>query len=230
MSRTAEIIRLIAEKEGVSVAQLERQLGASNGVLSKAIKSNRDIQSKWLIQLLESYLHSSLENFLNNQGQPSVQKVDEEKILHKRSGERILQSQMIPVYDIEATAGITPILTNPNDQQPEDYIYIPGLPKVDGFISAAGDSMYPIIKAGDLVAFKQIVDIENIIPGEKYIIGIDLEGDEHILIKYIQRSDAGQDYLSLISYNTNHQTIDIAKERIQSIAIIKAILRFETNS
>jgi len=93
-----------------------------------------------------------------------------------------------------------------------------------------GDSMYPIIKAGDLVAFKQIHDVANIIPGEKYIIGIDLEGDEHILIKYLQRSSQGDDYLSLISYNENHQTIDITKDRIKSIAIIKAILRFETNS
>lgn len=229
MSRTAEIIRLIAEKEGLSISQLEKRLGASNGVFNKAVKTNRDVQSKWLIQLLESYLGGSLEDYLT-QDQPNVREVSEDAAIYKRDKERLLPPQMIPVYDLEATAGITPILTNPSDHQPEDYIYIPGLPKVDGFIAAAGDSMYPIIKAGDLVAFKQIHDVANIIPGEKYIIGIDLEGDEHILIKYLQRSSQGDDYLSLISYNENHQTIDIAKDRIKSIAIIKAILRFETNS
>jgi phage repressor protein C with HTH and peptisase S24 domain len=230
MPTAPELFQQIARLEGLSIREIENAIGASNGVVSKAIKSKTGVNSKWLIKLVEKFPHYSFDSLIKNDESVNVNQVSEDAAVYKRDKERLLPSQMIPVYDLEATAGITPILTNPSDHQPEDYIYIPGLPKVDGFIAAAGDSMYPIIKAGDLVAFKQIHDVANIIPGEKYIVGIDLEGDEHILIKYLQRSSQGDDYLSLISYNENHQTIDIAKDRIKSIAIIKAILRFETNS
>lgn len=45
----------IAEKEGITLTSLERQIGASKGVLSRAHNQNTDIQGKWLSKIVENY-------------------------------------------------------------------------------------------------------------------------------------------------------------------------------
>jgi hypothetical protein len=51
----AERIYIIAENEGITITGLERNIGASKGVLSRAIKNKTDIQSKWLAIIVENY-------------------------------------------------------------------------------------------------------------------------------------------------------------------------------
>ena len=41
-------IQEIALNEGITIGALERKIGASKGVLSRAINNGTDIQSKWL--------------------------------------------------------------------------------------------------------------------------------------------------------------------------------------
>ena len=48
-------IQEIATKEGISIGALERKIGASKGVLSRAISNGTDIQSKWLQIIVENY-------------------------------------------------------------------------------------------------------------------------------------------------------------------------------
>jgi hypothetical protein len=55
MSTLLTRIKEIAEKEGVTVGFIEKQIGASKGVLSRAIKNNTDIQAKWLQTIVENY-------------------------------------------------------------------------------------------------------------------------------------------------------------------------------
>lgn len=48
-------IQEIASNEGITIGSLERKIGASKGVLSRAIANGTDIQSKWLQILVENY-------------------------------------------------------------------------------------------------------------------------------------------------------------------------------
>ena len=48
-------IAKIAEKENISIGALERSIGASKGVLSRAIAHNTDIQAKWIQKIIENY-------------------------------------------------------------------------------------------------------------------------------------------------------------------------------
>ncbi len=113
-------------------------------------------------------------------------------------GHRILPSQSVPVYDITATAGLVPLFMQRESMQPVDYIHIPNLPRCDGAVYVVGDSMYPLIKSGDIVLYKQINDIPgNIFWGEMYLLSIDTEGEEYICVKYIQRSER-EGYIKLV--------------------------------
>ena len=89
-----------------------------------------------------------------------------------------------------------------------------------------GDSMYPLLKSGDIVIYKQVYNIEEgIFWGEMYLISVDIDGEEYISVKYIQKSDQGDDYIKLVSQNGHHQPKDIRKDRIRAIAMIKASVR-----
>jgi len=48
-------IKQFVDNQGISVRALESHIGASNGVISGALKKGKDIQSKWLSIIIDSY-------------------------------------------------------------------------------------------------------------------------------------------------------------------------------
>jgi phage repressor protein C with HTH and peptisase S24 domain len=136
-----------------------------------------------------------------------------------------VENQQIPLYDLEAVAGLVPLFNDTNQQTPIDYISIPNLPKCDGAVYITGDSMYPLLKSGDIVLYKQVNDILNsIFWGEMYLISIDVDGEEYITVKFIQKSEQ-EGSIKLVSQNQHHQPRDIEISRIKALAFIKASIR-----
>lgn len=134
--------------------------------------------------------------------------------------------QVIPLYNLEATAGLVELFQHYDENKPIDFLSIPNLPKCDGAVFVTGDSMYPLLKSGDIVVYKQVHNIEDgIFWGEMYLVAIDVDGDEYISVKYIQKSDIGDDYIKLVSQNGHHQPRDVRKDRIRALAMVKASVR-----
>ena len=65
--------------------------------------------------------------------------------------DRALPLQSVPLYSIEGTAGLVPLFAEEKEFEPVNYIHIPNLPKCDGAIYVVGDSMYPLLKSGDII-------------------------------------------------------------------------------
>ena len=61
-------IQEIACKEGITIGALERGIGASKGVLSRAIANGTDIQSKWIRIIVENYPLYSTRWLLTGEG------------------------------------------------------------------------------------------------------------------------------------------------------------------
>lgn len=61
-------IELLTKNEGITITALERKIGASKGVLSRALNNNTDIQAKWLQAVVENYPLYSAEWILTGQG------------------------------------------------------------------------------------------------------------------------------------------------------------------
>lgn len=138
-----------------------------------------------------------------------------------------LPMQSVPLYSIEGTAGLVPLFNEQAGVAPVNYIHIPNLPKCDGAIYIVGDSMYPLLKSGDIVLYKQLQDINNIFWGDMYLLSIDLDGEEYITVKYIQRSER-EGYVKLVSQNPHHADKDIEMNRIRAIALVKASIRMNS--
>ncbi len=145
-----------------------------------------------------------------------------------RRTEVLVPAQSVPLYDTLATAGLVPLFMDHRNFEPVDYIHIPNLPKCDGAVYVTGDSMYPLIKSGDIVLYKQVRDIpDSILWGEMYLLSLDIDGEEYILVKYIQKSDTRdkEGYVKLVSQNAHHAEKEVHISRIHALAIIKASIR-----
>ena len=144
-----------------------------------------------------------------------------------RGAEMAMPLQSVPLYSMEATAGLVPLFEQQSAHTPINYIHIPNLPKCDGAVYVAGDSMYPLLKSGDIVLYKQLHDLEDIFWGDMYLLSIDMDGEEYITVKYVQRSER-DGYVRLVSQNPHHADKDIDMKRIRAIALVKASIRMNS--
>ena len=135
--------------------------------------------------------------------------------------------QSVPLYSIEGTAGLVPLFADQAQAKPVNFIHIPNLPKCDGAIYIVGDSMYPLLKSGDIVLYKQLGNIDDIFWGDMYLLSIDIDGEEYVTVKYIQKSDR-EGYVKLVSQNPHHADKEVALSRIRAIALVKASIRMNS--
>ncbi|AZI53867.1 S24 family peptidase [Epilithonimonas vandammei] len=233
MNNILKAMEKIAENEGITITKLEQNIGASKGVLSRAISNNSDIQSKWLLNLVENYPRYRTDWIITG-AEPMLKKsnVSDADIVpvkvNRKTKDKIYEEQEVPLYDIEVAAGLKDILDNTKSQRILDMIRIPGLPKCDGALPATGDSMYPLLKAGDLVCFRR-ASFDSIFWGEMYILDLQIDDWDTILtVKFIQKSDIGEDYVKLVSQNQHHQPKDVRKDQIRAIAMVKATIRINS--
>lgn len=147
----------------------------------------------------------------------------EVEIIHNPKIREVINDRSVTLYDITAAANLKTLFTNKN-QYAVGKIQIPSIPFCDGAIYVSGDSMYPILKSGDIVGFKEINSFSNLIYGEIYLVSFTIEGDEYLSVKYVNRSDK-EGCLKLVSYNTHHEPMDIPFASINAMAIVKFSIR-----
>lgn len=217
------------ESKKISYYAFENSLGASRGSISKAVKEGKSIGSNVLENILNIYTDLNAAWLLTGQGEMFAS--DEELLLNKSvetynlKSDNAIEIQQIPLYDIEAVAGLVPLFKDSKIQEPIDHISIPHLPKCDGAVYVTGDSMYPLLKSGDIVLYKEINDIKNeIFWGEMYLLSIDMSEEEYITVKYIQKSEMNG-FVKLVSQNKHHQDKDVELSKIKALALVKASIR-----
>lgn len=229
METVLDRIAQIAERERISIGKLERIIGASKGVLSRAISNKSDIQSKWISRIVENYPQYSGDWLLTGNGEPekiSVSSVNVQEEFSLRT-DRKIEVQDIPLYDMSATAGLVAIF-NDRNIRPEDHLRIPNLPQVDGAIYVRGESMMPLLKSGDIIIYKKLeLSLDSILWGQIYLLSFIAGGDTFTVVKYLQKADQ-PGYIRLVSHNEQFQPKDIRLDSICALAIVKASITFHT--
>lgn len=101
MSDILKRIEMIARSEGITITAFERTIGASKGVLSRAISNGTDIQTKWIQAIVEKYPSYSERWLLTGKGE--MLKVDNENILKESEIEskNIFSIQQVKDYEKE---------------------------------------------------------------------------------------------------------------------------------
>lgn len=226
MSKKDRLLDLIGNFSNGNKSEFARMIGVSPQAINTWISRDTfdietiyskcvNISPEWLLTGKGPMLKSERE-------EPQV---EVKPIHHPRSTEKKEETQVVYLYDFEASAGLRALFDN-NRQNIIDTIKIPNLPKCDGAIHIVGDSMYPLLKSGDIILYKQMpLDINNLLYGEMYLLSYDIDGDDYIVVKYIRKSEQGEPFVTLGSENPAHAPRDIDFRRITALALVKTSVR-----
>lgn len=214
--------RAFANAVGVSPTVIENVVGVRQGkpsyeVIDKMC-ANANVSPEWLLTGNGPMLR-----------EPVVQRagLDVKGEFPLLRTDRTVERQTVPLYPIEATAGAIAVFEDVKPA-PIDYLDLPDLPPVDGAVYVRGDSMYPLLKSGDIVLYKRVHDLQyGIFWGEMYLISALIDGDVYTTIKYVHKSDS-DGCVKLVSHNPHHEPKDIPREMIRAMAIVKVSVRYNT--
>lgn len=222
-------ILLFLKENGISQYDFYRKTGITRGILGQ----NNGISEDNITRFLAAYPQVSAEWLLTGRGamlrdqdiQLATPIVQEQFSLRT---DRNVELQNIPLYELDATAGLVDLLTDQARQTPISHIQIPSLPPCDGALYVRGDSMYPLLKSGDIVLYKEVAkNSTSILWGEMYLLSFIIDGESYISIKYIQKAE-DERFVRLVSHNPHHSPKDIPADSIRALALVKASIRFNT--
>lgn len=196
------------KKSGVTRGVLTQKNGISEFNIARFLAYAPDVNVEWLITGVgEMYKSSDYE--LNK--------------LHNPIYSEKLDNRSINLYNINAAANLKTMLAD-KTQNIIGQISIPNIPDCDGAINVSGDSMYPLIKSGDVVAYKEIHSFNHLIYGEIHLVSFEIDGDDFLVVKYLKKSNI-TNYIQLVSYNAHHEPMDIPLDSISALAIVKFSIR-----
>lgn len=213
MKNILETFSKVAQNESITITKLEQIIGASKGVLSRAISNNSDIQAKWLLKLVENYPKYSSHWLLTGEG---------EMLKGETDNRTYFKRNLIPLYNDVATIGGVNGLGANVDAVSHTTEYIDAgdwFPGATAAIRHYGDSMveYP---SGSILALKKVEDVRLLVWGRNYCI----ETTEYRVTKKLNKSKKNE---HLTGYSSNkdtypdgclvHEPIDIPTETIRSI-------------
>lgn len=239
MTYIKERIIELAKNKGISVEDFAINIGMTyssfkgsakytplnSDAIGNILTLHSDVNPEWL-------LTGKGEMLKENLIEKGIIDIDDQQMsIHRLRADYYNQNrQIIPLFEIEASAGLSTLFANQSTQIPLDFISVPNAPKCDGALFVRGDSMYPLLKAGDIACYKTIVELQDIRYGEMYLLDIEDNSDRYLTVKYVHRSDLGDDYITLVSENKYHAPKDEHKSHIKAIALIKVTIRYNTIS
>ena len=204
METLLDRIAKIAAKEGISITRLEQNIGASKGVLSRALQNKTDIQSKWVEKIVENFPQYNSLWLITGEGDMIKADLTAVKEYSKDAG--------VPYYSVDFLAGFDLVL-NDQTSRPDGYISFPHIRGVQYWVDISGKSMSPLIDPGDVIALKQVEDwAVNILYGEVYA----LVTDQYRTVKRIRKSDR-QGWIRLVPENPDYDPQDIPASSVISV-------------
>lgn len=153
----------------MTIGAMERSIGASKGVLSRAISNGTDIQSKWIQIIVENYPRYSPEWLLTGKGKMLKSNAQEDE----EAAPKISYNPQVgqPYYDVDFLAGFDEVF-NSQVSIPACNVVVPGFTRVSLWCNVTGHSMEPQINHGDMIALRECT-VRDIQYGEVYAVVLD---------------------------------------------------------
>lgn len=219
-------IQEIASNEGITIGAMERTVGASKGVLSRAINNGTDIQAKWLSIIVENYPQYSTGWLLTGAGSMLKDDLKGIQTADEANPSTLPTTSMnpsvgTPYYDVDFIGGFDEVF-NSQVNIPATNIVIRGFEKASLWCNVTGHSMEPKINHGDIIALRQCT-LNDIQYGEIYAVVLDTIRT----IKILRRSP-DPSKLRFIPINTeDYDEQEFDKSRIMNVfEVIGSISKF----
>lgn len=213
VNKAIDRIKEIAETNEITLTEMERIIGASKGVLTRAASKGTNIQLRWLEAIAEKFPVWNTEWIITGKGKPTGIDV---KVDIKNPTPEISYTTGVPYYNEDFLLGFEEIGA-PNSENPDFLIRMPGYEKATLWCNASGHSMEPEINNGDIIALQRIDDFSFLPFGDVYGF-ITTNGMR--TIKRLGRS-AKDGYYRLIPTNKEYDEQEIP---INKIALVYRVM------
>lgn len=128
-----------------------------------------------------------------------------------------------PVYDIDVTTGAMPRARMFANENIVGYVNLPSIPPGCRIVGVSGDSMQPVIRSGDLLAVRELTNIQQIFWGQIYVVVL----DDYCMVKYVRRH-SDPDMVILRSENPNYDDMEIRRTDIRDLMFVQHIVHVDT--
>lgn len=197
----------------MTLTEMERIIGASKGVLTKAASKGTNIQLRWLEAIAEKFPSWNAEWVITGRGESTgVDKQNDEP--------QTTNKETRPHIPIEVAAGLTTgfaecVALRDCEMRP----IIDAFPNYDYTITIKGDSMEPKYESGDIIAIKQITDY--IEWGKTYVVST----REGAVVKRLYPPKHNDKAFECVSYNIDYPAFELDKDSILALYKVVGLLR-----
>lgn len=220
MKNLSNVYKEIAHKKGLTLQEVSNKLDMSYQNLNRLLTAN-DIkysQAKKLADAIDEPIETLLDILSERHG-TSKPKPYIEQNLHGVAAE-----PQIPYYNIDVTASAFPVFADEREE-PEYFISIPAFKDCDFAVPIYGDSMYPKIKNGHIVAVKEVKNKAIILYGEIYLVIT----DDYRTVKYIRKHPSEKEMILLCSENPAFDDVEIPLDSILRLFKVRGQISINVN-
>ncbi|NDV78532.1 helix-turn-helix transcriptional regulator [Dysgonomonas sp. 511] len=207
---------------GIANGSLDKKSGMTGDTIAKIFKVYPNVNLQWLITGEGPMLNSST---VRNAADIDMMREQYANIINVDPAS-IPEARLTPPSDKEMS--FIPLFTYKEFHYCQGYVSIPDLDSCDGAGYIKTDSMYPLIKPGDIVCYKTANNTDAIHWGEMYVMYLQIDGEEMITLKYINKSSLGDDYVLLSGCNTKYHDKDVLRSCIEWKGLVKAYICYHT--
>lgn len=222
-------IRHLISISHMSQAQFARRIGIDPSNLSKHL-SGRFPVTEGLINRIVADFGVSKPWLREGEGIPfpkpvHVATIDSQPIeeMADAVGACAAPGSMLPVYDIDVTAGTAELSRILTDDRIVGRVDLPQLNPEDIIVRVSGDSMSPTIRNGGYIAIRPIRDASIIFWGQIYVVVL----DDYRLVKFLRKCHDDDSMVVLHSDNSAYDDMEVSRSDIRSLFIVDAILNFD---
>lgn len=249
MANILDRVALFAQNEGITIGSIEKTIGASKGVLSRALAQGTDVQAKWIKGIVENYpslspdwlltgtgdmLRSSVtdssetntkELRRNYEGTPTDDRERPKEETNERPQMKPVVSGGIPLIPIDAVAGFNGWDESGISELDCARYDVPDFAAVhaDFLIRVSGSSMYPKYSSGDILACRKILEVTFIQWGKIYVI----DSQQGAMVKRLFEIEGDEEHILCKSDNENYPPFKLPKDEIRSLSIVVGAIRLE---
>ncbi|MDE6853759.1 MAG: LexA family transcriptional regulator [Muribaculaceae bacterium] len=127
-----------------------------------------------------------------------------------------------PVYNIDVTAGTTPLSRMFTDERIIGRVSLPGLNPELPIVRVSGDSMIPRLNPGCYISIRPISLDAPISWGQIYVVVL----PDFRLVKYIRRHP-DPDMVKLVSANPDYDDIDVQRADIEALYLVENVINHD---
>lgn len=218
MEGLSKFYKELAHKKGLTLQEVSQRLGMSYQNLNRLLTAN-DIklsQAKKLAEAIGEPVETLLEVLA--QRHPVAKPYNQAESVPYTVGESI------PYYNVDVTASAFPVFADEREE-PEYFISIPAFKDCDFAVPIYGDSMYPKIKNGHIVAVKEVKNKAVILYGEIYLVIT----DDYRTVKYIRKHPGDTTKVLLCSENPSFDDVEIPLDSILRLFKVRGQISINVN-